>query len=323
MTSNSDEREKVRLEALEELRQIHGMHKVKEQIEDMSADVIDRQIRKEEGTLAEEEERSVSNHLVFKGPPGTGKTMIANKIGKLYYGIGVCRNRNFVATDRGGIVGQHEGDSEANMLALCNKARGGVLFIDEAPNIVQNRGSNGIDPFGKAAIAVLLNYMWINRHDIIVIIAGYANDIEAFLATDDGLKSRFPTTIEFVTYNSDELWSIGEGMAERKNLILDGAAEHWFKQVVESMRVASNSSGKTLLDAAGNGRFMDTIINSANKIRARRLQAIPRDQVTADERRTISASDLTKATIEHAQQHGVVTFPPLPDEPRHLHEVTA
>ncbi len=263
--SSQAERAKVLEEALAELEAMDGMDGIKEQMRTLSAEIMFENEQRRRGMNVKPKTR----HLIFKGPPGTGKTTIANLIVRLYYGLGVIRSHTLVSANRAALIGAVEGESAKKTLAKLTEARGGVIFIDEAYEIVQDRGGHA-DPFGSEALTTLLEYMDNHRDDLIVIIAGYEGPIERFLSENPGLKSRFAYSLSFTTYSPDEMWRILTGMARKEGRTVDPSVEDKFKQIVEVMW-DTDQRGERVLDVAGNGRFARNVFEQAQGLSSRRL----------------------------------------------------
>lgn len=265
--SSQEDRAKVLQEALAELEAMDGMDGIKEQVRTLSSEVMFENEQRRRGLNVKPKTR----HLIFKGPPGTGKTTIANLIVRLYYGLGVIRNHTLISANRAALVGQVEGESAQKTLARLKEARGGVIFIDEAYEVVQNRGGQA-DPFGSEALTTLLEYMDNHRDDIIVIIAGYEAPIERFLGENPGLKSRFAYSLSFITYSPDEMWRILTGMAKKEGRTVDPSVEDKFKQAIDIMW-GTDQRGDRVLDVAGNGRFARNVFEQAQGLSSRRLMS--------------------------------------------------
>lgn len=182
-------------------------------------------------------------HMIFTGNPGTGKTTMARIVGEVLFEMGILSTKNFVETDRAGLVAGYVGQTSLKTKAVINQALDGVLFIDEAYSLAS--GGNSSD-FGREAIDVLVKDMDDNRDRLVVILAGYTDKMQHFLTMNPGLKSRFPNILEFPNYSPYELIKISEGMLAKKKYKLDEDA----KQKLEKIFVMESAK-----DNFGNGRF--------------------------------------------------------------------
>ncbi|MGO9509203.1 MAG: type VII secretion AAA-ATPase EccA, partial [Mycobacterium sp.] len=195
----AQERKHVLLaEAERELDEFIGLEKVKDQVARLKSAVAMELVRKRHGL----EVAQRTHHLVFTGPPGTGKTTIARVIAKIYCGLGLLKKENIREVHRADLIGQHIGETEAKTNAVIDSALDGVLFLDEAYALVATGAKND---FGLVAIDTLLARMENDRDRLVVIIAGYRADLDRFLDTNEGLRSRFTRNIDFPSYNSHEL----------------------------------------------------------------------------------------------------------------------
>lgn len=284
-------REELLTEASNLLNAQIGMDSVKEQVDRLRSGVQMAQIRAKRGLNVE----GRSNHLIFSGPPGTGKTTIARVIAKILAGLGVVENADVIEVSRTDLVGTHLGHTAPKTNALIDSALGGVLFIDEAYTLIQE-GLSGGDAFGKEAVDTLLARMENDRDKLVVIIAGYEDQIDRFLASNEGLASRFTKRIRFSSYDAAELVQIAEHIALKKDSRLSDQAREVLQDRCEKMATESRG-GRRLIDLAGNGRFVRNVVEAAETERDYRFT---RDNVDVasmsdEELMTIDAFDITTA----------------------------
>ncbi len=171
-----------------------------------------------------------SKHIIFTGPPGTGKTTIARVVANILAGLGVIAEPKLVETSRKDFVAEYEGQSSVKTARTIDRAVGGVLFIDEAYTLVQERDGRA-DPFGTEALDTLLARMENDRDRLVVIIAGYSADIDRLLESNDGLRSRFSNRIEFDSYLPSEIVEITKVLATANDSTL---SEEAAKRVLEA-----------------------------------------------------------------------------------------
>ncbi|MEV4128496.1 type VII secretion AAA-ATPase EccA [Nocardia sp. NPDC049707] len=278
-------------EASELLRAQIGMDSVKEQVDRLKSGVLMDQVRAKRGLAVD----SRSQHLIFSGPPGTGKTTIARVIAKIFAGLGVVENADVIEVSRNDMVGTHLGHTAPKTNALIDSALGGVLFIDEAYTLIQE-GLSGGDAFGKEAVDTLLARMENDRDKLVVIIAGYEDQIDRFLASNDGLASRFTKRIRFSSYDADELVRIADHIANKKDSILSGEAKDVLRVRCEQLS-GQTKNGRRLIDLAGNGRFVRNVVEAAEAERDYRFTRDNADvlSMTNEELMTIDSSDITAA----------------------------
>lgn len=211
--------EKSTAEYLDELNKLIGLSSVKTEVNEI---ITRLEIE------AEKEKRGLdvsgnmgTLHMTFKGNAGTGKTTIARLLGKLYASLGILKRGDvFVECSRADLVGRYQGHTAAMVKKVVNSALGGVLFIDEAYSLVQGEG----DTFGMEALDTLVALMENNRDNLIVIFAGYGDDIDEFLDNNQGLKSRVPIELHFEDYSENELLEIMNLMIEDKNMKMSSSA---------------------------------------------------------------------------------------------------
>lgn len=245
--------------AMQSLGALIGLNEVKEQIEDIGHLMKNRQDRKRAKLPAIE----MSQHLVFTGNPGTGKTTVARLVGEIYREFGVLKKGQFVEIDGRGLIAEYVGQTAAKAKEIISEALDGVLFIDEAYALVQGNGSSD---FGPEAIATLIKMMEDHRDRLVVIIAGYAEEIEELLNSNPGLKSRFKTKIDFPDYSAEELRDIFMQFCSDKNYLLTKEAKEKAAHLFTKM-AASKS------EQFGNGRSVRNMFDRCVLNHARRLSA--------------------------------------------------
>ena len=171
----------------------------------------------------------MSNHLVFTGNPGTGKTTVARMIARIYKKIGLLSKGTFVEVDRSGLVAGYVGQTAIEVSNVLDSAKGGVLFIDEAYALANGVGGD----YGMEAIETLLKRMEDEREDLVVIVAGYPKLMERFISSNPGLRSRFSKKIFFPDYTPEELLDILQYMVKKNGFIISEPALDFAYEVLE------------------------------------------------------------------------------------------
>ena len=279
-------------EAEVQLNDFIGLDEVKNQVSRLKSSVAMAVLRQQRGlTVAQR-----THHLVFAGPPGTGKTTIARVVAKIYCGLGLLKRENIREVHRADLIGQHIGETEAKTNAIIDSALDGVLFLDEAYALVATGAKND---FGLVAIDTLLARMENDRDRLVVIIAGYRADLDKFLDTNEGLRSRFTRSIDFPSYQPSELTEIANLMAQQRDSVFEQTAlddmQRLFTHLAETSSPDSNGIARRNLDIAGNGRFVRNVVERSEEEREFRLdhsEQAGTGEFTDEELMTITAQDV-------------------------------
>lgn len=197
---------------LQELNALVGLCSVKEKINDLIAYHAIQLARKRNGLKTAD----ITLHLAFTGNPGTGKTSVARIVGHIYKKIGLLSKGHFIEVSRTDLIAGYQGQTALKVKDVIERAKGGVLFIDEAYSITENDHS---DSYGRECLTELTKALEDYRTDLVVIVAGYTEPMKKFFESNPGLKSRFNTFIEFEDYGAEELFEIFELMCEKMIII--------------------------------------------------------------------------------------------------------
>lgn len=243
-----------------ELEDIVGLKEIKEYILSLEEYYNTQKRRRDAGLKAGE----VNKHMIFTGNPGTGKTTIARVISRYLKAIGVLTGGQLVEVSRADLVGRYVGHTAPLTNQVISSAIGGVLFIDEAYSLY--RGND--DAFGLEAIDTLVKGIEDNRDNLVVILAGYSKEMEEFLESNSGLKSRFPNIINFPDYTGEELLAIGKITAKSKGYVIDEGAESGLLAYFNAVQMVRAKD-------AGNGRLVRNKIEEAILNQSKRLVAEP------------------------------------------------
>ena len=260
-----------------ELNELIGLSGIKREVNNLINMVTVHNLRRQNGLKTVD----MSLHMVFAGNPGTGKTMIARLMARIYRSLGVLSKGHLVEVDRSGLVAGYVGQTAAKTTAAIDKAMGGVLFIDEAYTL----NSKGENDFGQEAIDTLLKAMEDRREDLVVIVAGYDGLMDAFIHSNPGLESRFNRYLHFDDYSVDEMMSILDLQLKKGQYQLDDAARSAVREYIEISNTGSI--------AFGNARGVRNIFERLLVAQANRLSSA--EAPTREQLMTISEADVLEA----------------------------
>ncbi|MBQ9347452.1 MAG: AAA family ATPase [Oscillibacter sp.] len=258
-----------------------GLDRVKQEVRSLVNLVKVHQLRRENGLP----EPDLSLHMVFTGNPGTGKTTVARIMARIYKGLGILSKGQLVEVDRSGLVAGYVGQTALKTAKAVESAQGGVLFIDEA-YALNGKGDND---FGQEAIDTVLKAMEDHRDDLVVIVAGYDELMDAFVHSNPGLESRFNRFLHFDDYTEEELLKIFQMRCDKGGYTLSKAAE---KAALDTIRAENGPS-------FGNARGVRNLFEKALVRQADRLAA--QESVTKVQLMEITASDITGAEEPEAE----------------------
>jgi probable Rubsico expression protein CbbX len=203
-----------------------GLHPVKTRLREVASLLLIDRLRRDFGLQAE----PPSLHMCFTGSPGTGKTTVALRLAAILHRLGYIPKGHLVSVTRDDLVGQYVGHTAPKTRAVLERAMGGVLFIDEAYYLY--RAENDRD-YGQEAIELLLQVMEDRRHELVVVLAGYRDRMDAFFGSNPGMSSRIAHHIDFPDYTRDELLQIAARMMERQGYRFSDEAQEAFDELVE------------------------------------------------------------------------------------------
>lgn len=260
---------------LQELDSLIGLGGVKQEIKTLINFIKVQKAREASGLKSS----SISYHIVFTGNPGTGKTTVARIVAKIYKALGILAQGQLVETDRSGLIAEYVGQTAVKVNKTVDSAINGVLFIDEAYSIAGETQND----FGKEAIATLIKRMEDDRDKLIVVVAGYTNEMNTFIETNPGFKSRFNRYVEFVDYSPQELLDIYQSQCSRLDYKLTDDAKLKLKTVFDKAYTERDKS-------FGNGRFVRNTFEKSLERQANRIASVA--SLDKETLTTITADDI-------------------------------
>ena len=255
-------------QALDDLERLVGLEACKREINQQVQLIRITQMRASAGL----KNPTVSRHLVFVGNPGTGKTTVARLVGRIYKALRVVPDGHLVETDASGLVAGFVGQTALKTAEQIDAALGGILFVDEAYGLTRN-------DFGIEAIDTLVKGMEDHRDELVVIVAGYTDEMREFLASNPGLQSRFPTTITFADYSAAELVDILRRIAADNDYTIP-----------DDPRLAEAVAARMSGPAFGNAREMRNIFEAGVRRQAWRLKDVA--DVSVEQLKSLTVEDL-------------------------------
>ena len=269
---------------LKELEGLIGLSRVKDEVRKLVELVKFNSARKAKGLSA----GGMTSHFVFTGNPGTGKTTVARIVASIYRQLGILKKGHLVEVDRSKLVAGYVGQTAIRTNAVVDSAMDGVLFIDEAYSLV----AGGRSDFGSEAITTLLKRMEDARERIIVIVAGYTDEMRRFVRSNPGLESRFTKFIEFPDYSIDELVSIFDSIVKKNQFTCSSKGHEFARKTIESAAVDGHISG--------NARYVRNLFDAVKERMARRVMKI--ENASMSQLQTIEAEDFVELAEGTARQ---------------------
>lgn len=274
----------------QELNSMIGLENVKDLIYEIYAFLQIEKMRSEAGLKI----GSQSFHMLFKGNPGTGKTTVARLVAKLFQKMGLLSKGHLVEVERADLVGEYIGHTAQKTRELVKKAMGGILFIDEAYSLARG----GEKDFGKEAIDCLVKMMEDKKDDLIIILAGYPDEMMDFLETNTGLPSRFPIKIVFRDYTLDELILIANKMVNEREYMLSDAASRRLREIILDEKISE--------PVFSNARLVRNLIEKSIRNQAVRLMS-RHTKLSKQDLMLILPSDMISSTDNGIKSESIIS----------------
>lgn len=289
-TDAKDEKPEQTLEELmQELNDLIGLESVKREVRTLINLIKVRKMREQHSLKV----MDMSFHMVFTGNPGTGKTTVARLVAKIYKQLGFLSKGQLIETDRSGLVAGYVGQTAGKVTEVVNSALGGILFIDEAYALARKGMDND---FGREAIDTLVKLMEDHRDDLVVIVAGYTDEMHDFLTSNPGLISRFNKYVDFPDYTDDELMDILHMNAKRQGYALSEDADEVVREMLEGMTLGERMD-------FGNARGMRNTLEKLVQEQANRL-AQTQGEITRQMLCELTEQDAREALSQETKEAG-------------------
>ncbi|RHW42691.1 AAA family ATPase [Neobacillus notoginsengisoli] len=258
---------------LQELHSLTGLQTVKRSVEELLQTVRMEKARQQAGLRSS---GKMAVHMIFTGNPGTGKTTVARLIARILKAMGILSQGQLVEVTRQDLVGQYLGSTAPKTNSVIESALGGVLFIDEAYTLARSKN----DPFGLEAIDTIVKGMEDHRDNLVAVIAGYTREMETFLTSNPGLKSRFPFIIEFPDYTPADMLEILKGMASARGFHFEPSLTEGLLELFERKQIPGRND-------SGNGRLVRNLLEEAIRRQSVRLS----EELVPDDLTLLTAED--------------------------------
>ncbi|WP_269526079.1 AAA family ATPase [Coraliomargarita parva] len=270
---------------LAELNELIGLDDVKHEVERLTR-YLEIQAQRRQHQL---KQPPLTLHMVFTGNPGTGKTTVARVIAKVFRSLNILKKGHLVETDRMGLVGQYVGHTAKKTDEVVRQALDGILFIDEAYSLVSKSGEND---FGAEAIDTLVKRIEDYRDRLVVIVAGYPREMEEFIETNPGLRSRFSTSVYFPNYAVSELLDILKSFCNKNEYHLSEEAEQKACELFDDVLGSDEQH-------FGNGRYVRNLFEQAIRNQALRL-SLRKDELLRKELMLLKAEDFASCSSKRS-----------------------
>ncbi|MCL2676582.1 MAG: AAA family ATPase [Streptococcaceae bacterium] len=264
-------------ELLGQLNDLVGLKNVKQQVSDLISFAKIQKLREDNGLKKSRE----TLHMAFLGNPGTAKTTVARIVGRMYKSMGLLSKGHFIEASRADLIAEYQGQTAIKVKKLIQRAKGGVLFIDEAYSITENENT---DSYGRESLTELTKALEDYRDDLVVIVAGYSNLMKKFFESNPGLKSRFNTFIQFEDYSLDELIKIFKYDCEKYEY---NVSEEILSKAKEYIEHELNEKDENF----SNGRMIRNLFDDVIMRQSKRLTALT-SEISKEQLSQITESDI-------------------------------